>query len=343
MRDRGRIPGVRLGIAHHLGWAVAVTSSPELEVVDRRRIELIEPGLPTAPIHHEGGPHEMHRSGEPLDDEALASAGGRGAIVGAPARRRPRSTRSRPTCAAPIVSISLRSWPTDFPTDIRILRQVPYESRADSVMYLEILGTARPSSAAGRSTSTTRRPWRRRLRSSWATAPTTCCTGPGPPWDRRGRRTIGWHSPPPGARLAVRAARAGRRSPAGSPIALPRPWSRTWVTVARGAGGEFQRTASTGDLHHHRVRRRGGVELPVAGFALIEADTLEDAIALVADSPCAVATASSRSGPSLSVPRRSGPARVRRLVGAGSWASHGPAFSAPSLFRRVGWVGQVFR
>lgn len=30
-------------------------------------------------------------------------------------------------------------------------------------------------------------------------------------------------------------------------------------------------------------------DLPVAGFALIEADTLDDAIALVADSPCAVA------------------------------------------------------
>jgi hypothetical protein len=30
-------------------------------------------------------------------------------------------------------------------------------------------------------------------------------------------------------------------------------------------------------------------DLPVAGFAVIEADTLEAAIALVADSPCAVA------------------------------------------------------
>ena len=30
-------------------------------------------------------------------------------------------------------------------------------------------------------------------------------------------------------------------------------------------------------------------DLPVAGFALIEADTVEDAVALVADSPCAIA------------------------------------------------------
>ena len=65
--------GMRVGIAHHFGWAVAVTATPDFEVVDRRRIELIEPGLPVAPIHHEGGTHEMHRSGEPLDDDALAA------------------------------------------------------------------------------------------------------------------------------------------------------------------------------------------------------------------------------------------------------------------------------
>ena len=55
--------GVRLGIAHHLGWAVAVTASPDYQVVDRRRIELIEPGRPTAPIHHDGGPHLRDRAG----------------------------------------------------------------------------------------------------------------------------------------------------------------------------------------------------------------------------------------------------------------------------------------
>ena len=45
---------MRLGIAHHFGWAVAVTASADHTVVDRRRIELIEPGMASAPIHHEG-------------------------------------------------------------------------------------------------------------------------------------------------------------------------------------------------------------------------------------------------------------------------------------------------
>ena len=129
---------MRLGIAHHYGWAVAVTASDDHGVVDRRRIELIEPGLPPAPIHHEGGPHELHRQGEPLDDAALE------ALVA-----EVRSSVARSTAAAldqlaaavpePITSMSIRAWPPDFPEDIAVLRRVPYESRADSVMYLQVL------------------------------------------------------------------------------------------------------------------------------------------------------------------------------------------------------------
>jgi hypothetical protein len=43
------------------------------------------------------------------------------------------------TLAEPIVSISLRAWPDDFPTDVVIQRRVPHESRADSVMYRQVL------------------------------------------------------------------------------------------------------------------------------------------------------------------------------------------------------------
>jgi hypothetical protein len=39
----------------------------------------------------------------------------------------------------PIVSMSLRAWPADFPRDIAVQRRVPYESRADSVMYCQVL------------------------------------------------------------------------------------------------------------------------------------------------------------------------------------------------------------
>jgi hypothetical protein len=129
---------VRLGIAHHLGWAVAVTASADHEVVDRRRIELIEPGLPNAPIHHEGGPHLLHRRGEPLTDDALAALV---AKVRASAERITAAALDELTAALPepIASMSLRSWPDDFPADIATQRRVPYESRADSVMYRQVL------------------------------------------------------------------------------------------------------------------------------------------------------------------------------------------------------------
>jgi hypothetical protein len=43
---------------------------------------------------------------------------------------------------ARIVSLSLRTWPLDFPDDIAIQRTVPYESRADAIMYRQLLADA---------------------------------------------------------------------------------------------------------------------------------------------------------------------------------------------------------
>jgi hypothetical protein len=120
---------VRVGIAHHFGWAVAVTASGDHEVVDRRRIELIEPGTPAAPIHHDG---------RTLDDSAAAELV---ASVRASARRATSASLDELATglADPVVSMSLRAWPADFPDDIAVLRRAPYEARADSVMYRQVL------------------------------------------------------------------------------------------------------------------------------------------------------------------------------------------------------------
>ena len=120
---------MRLGIAHHLGWAVAVTSAADHRVVDRRRIELVEPGVATAPIHHEG---------KPLDDEAAERLV---AAVRASAMRATAASLDQLAAAlpGPIRSMSLRAWPPDFPDDIAVRRRVPYEARADSVMYRQVL------------------------------------------------------------------------------------------------------------------------------------------------------------------------------------------------------------
>lgn len=39
----------------------------------------------------------------------------------------------------PVVSISLRQWPLDFPEDIAVQRRTPYEARADAIMYRQVL------------------------------------------------------------------------------------------------------------------------------------------------------------------------------------------------------------
>jgi hypothetical protein len=120
---------MRLGIAHHFGWAVAVTASADHAVVDRRQIELIEPGMAVAPIHHDG---------KPLDDAAAAALV---AEVRASAIRATSAALDELAAAVPepIVSMSLRAWPLDFPDDIATQRRVPYEARADSVMYRQVL------------------------------------------------------------------------------------------------------------------------------------------------------------------------------------------------------------
>jgi hypothetical protein len=129
---------MHLGIAHHLGWAVAVTASADHQVADRRRIELIEPGLPAAPIHHEGGTWDLHRSGDRLDHTALAAlvAEVRAAVVRATSTALDELTAA---VAEPIASVSVRAWPEEFPADIAVQRRVPYESRADSVMYCQVM------------------------------------------------------------------------------------------------------------------------------------------------------------------------------------------------------------
>jgi hypothetical protein len=120
---------MRLGIADHLGWAVAVTASADHEVVDRRRIELVEPGMTAAPIHYESSR---------LDVAATAAlvAQVRASVVRAASAALDEIATAVPE---PIVSISLRAWPLDFPDDIAVQRRAPYEARADAIMYRQEL------------------------------------------------------------------------------------------------------------------------------------------------------------------------------------------------------------
>jgi hypothetical protein len=79
---------VQIGVVDHFGWAVVVTASADGTVVDRRRIELIEPGLPEAPIHHRGW--QVHQY-DAKNIEAAATQ-----LVGADVLTRPRDVLGPP-------------------------------------------------------------------------------------------------------------------------------------------------------------------------------------------------------------------------------------------------------
>ncbi len=120
---------VHLGLADHFGWAVAVTASGDHVVVDRRRIELVEPGVTAAPIHYDRGR---------LDEAGAAELV---ATVRASVARAASAALDQLATALParIRSLSLRAWTLDFPQDIAVQRRVPYESRADAIMYRQEL------------------------------------------------------------------------------------------------------------------------------------------------------------------------------------------------------------
>ena len=120
---------MRLGIADHFGWAVAVTTSDDHQVVDRRRVELVEPGVCAAPIHYESKRLAVAATAALVAEVRASVARATAAAFDELARALPR----------PIVSISMRTWPPDFPTDIAVQRRTPYEARADAIMYRQVI------------------------------------------------------------------------------------------------------------------------------------------------------------------------------------------------------------
>ena len=102
-----------------------MTASDDHAVVDRRRIELIEPGVPSAPVEH--------------DMKGLSDADASALITTVRASVVRATSASLDELPGPVVSLSVRAWPPDFPHDLGVLRRPPYDSRADSVMYCEVL------------------------------------------------------------------------------------------------------------------------------------------------------------------------------------------------------------
>ena len=134
-----------VGVVEHANSAVLVTIAPDGELLDRRRIDLTERGLPTHPHHHEGswavgrylntpGARALSLADAVALVERVRAFAARGARDGLEALAA--------AVSVPIASIAIRACPTLPPTIEERIADHRAQTVADSVMYREALATA---------------------------------------------------------------------------------------------------------------------------------------------------------------------------------------------------------
>jgi hypothetical protein len=134
-----------VGVAEHGNAAILVTVAPGGELLDRRRIELTDRGLPTHPHHHEGswavgrylstpGARTISLADAVALVERVREAAARGARdhLGALAE----------SVTLPIARIAIRAYPALPPTTEERIRDHRAQTYADSVMYREAVAGA---------------------------------------------------------------------------------------------------------------------------------------------------------------------------------------------------------
>ncbi len=134
-----------VGVAEHGNAAVLVTVEPDGELLDRRRIELTDAGLPTHPHHHEGSWAVGRYRNSPWAREiSLAEAIDLVARVRESAARRARDGLEALAAAVPvpIARIAIRVCPALPPTTEERIADNRAQAVADSVMYREALAAA---------------------------------------------------------------------------------------------------------------------------------------------------------------------------------------------------------
>ena len=127
--------GALIGIADHCGWAIIVTAKSDGTLIDRRRVELVDTGLPNLPHHHEA-------QSLPLD-EALALV----------ERVRASASRCAMACldavaadvSIPILGVAIRECPEMPPTVAERISNYRAQNNADTVMYRTALAAAATS------------------------------------------------------------------------------------------------------------------------------------------------------------------------------------------------------
>ncbi len=120
-----------IGVSDHGGWAVLVTAARDGTLLDRRRVELVDEGLPKIPHHSEA-------QGLPLD-EAVALV----ERVRASAEKHAVLALDAVTKAVPrSFGVALRKCPPLPPTIAERLKDYRAQNNADWVMYRKALASA---------------------------------------------------------------------------------------------------------------------------------------------------------------------------------------------------------
>ena len=134
-----------VGVAEHGNTAVLVTIGPGGELLDRRRIDLTDRGLPTHPHHHEGswavGRYLRTPGARPMsiaDAVALVERVRAAAVNGA----REGLEVLAAAVPVPIATIAIRACPPLPPTTEERIADHRAQTIADSVMYREAIAAA---------------------------------------------------------------------------------------------------------------------------------------------------------------------------------------------------------
>jgi len=134
-----------VGVAEHGNSAVLVTVAPGGELLDRRRIDLTDGGLPTHPHHHEGswavgrylsipGARALSLADAVALVERVRASAARGAREGLQALAA--------AVPMPIASIAIRVCPELPATTAERIADNRAQTMADSVMYREAIAAA---------------------------------------------------------------------------------------------------------------------------------------------------------------------------------------------------------
>ena len=134
-----------VGVTEHGNSAVLVTVAPGGELLDRRRVDLTEPGLPTHPHHHQGswavgrylntpGARALTLADAVALVERVRASAARGALEILEALAA--------TVPVPIASIAIRACPKLPPTIEERITDNRAQTYADTVMYREALAAA---------------------------------------------------------------------------------------------------------------------------------------------------------------------------------------------------------